>query len=117
MINLKVADQIAQIILPYASVNAMSPVMVDDLHRTIDSLEVRQDWHVLGFNSDLKVSSSDGELKAMSSLMKSKNGGELVGRYSRQVQDLLERISCLKQVTLAVCWGSAIGGGLELALA
>ena len=117
MIEFRIDDKVARITLSHAPVNAMSPELIGAIIDELDRLRTRSDWQVLVIASSLKVFCAGGELAVMRGWMDQPDGGKLVSDYSRRVQQLCQRIEALPQITVVECVGSAIGGGLELALA
>lgn len=115
MFELHVADAIATVTLARAPVNAMNDAWVEGFHDLLDGLDARDDWSVLCLRSALKLFSGGADLKQIEA-----NFGRGIdvqagpgGRY----QKLFARIEALQRPTIAMLKGSALGGGLELALA
>ena len=115
-VRLTVAKRIAKLELCNAPVNAMSEVLLGEIHTALNELQTREDWQVLLITSSLPVFCAGGDLDTMLTWMNGPEGGAGVGRYAHEVQKLGARIEALAQVTIAQCEGATLGGGLELAL-
>ena len=115
MFELHVADSIATVTLARAPVNAMNDAWVEGLHKLLDELEPRDDWSILRIRSGLKLFSAGADLQQIEA-----NFGlsiEMQSGPGERYQKLFARIQALPRPTLAELKGSALGGGLELALA
>lgn len=117
MIRMEVAQGVARLTLASPPVNALSPQLLGAVVSALDSLEHRDDWQVLAIASDQEVFCAGGDLHTMSQWMASDAPGASIASYAREVQQLCRRLEQLPQVTVAQCEQSALGGGLELALA
>lgn len=114
MLELHVADSVATITLSRAPVNAMNDAWVQAFHDVLDGLDQRDDWSLLRLRSALKLFSGGADLK------------QIEGNFGRSFEEqsgpgvrykkLFARIEALTRPTLAELKGSALGGGLELAL-
>lgn len=115
MFDLQLADRVATLTMARAPVNAMNDEWVGGFHRCLDDLERRDDWSILRLRSGLALFSAGADLR------------QIEGNFSRSIdeqsapivryQTLFARIEALDRPTLAELRGSALGGGLELALA
>ena len=115
MFELSVAQSVATVTLTRAPVNAMNDAWVQAFHDLLDGLESREDWSLLRLRSGLKLFSAGADLK------------QIEGNFGRSIeeqagpglryQQLFSRIEALTRPTLAELKGSALGGGLELAMA
>lgn len=115
MFDLHVGDAIATITMARAPVNAMNDAWVAGFHGLLDQLDAREDWALLRVRSGLKLFSAGADLK------------QYEGNFDRSVEEqaaagigyqkLFSRIEAMTRPTLAEVKGSALGGGLELALA
>ena len=115
--HLEIANGIARLALASPPVNALSPAMLDSLERALASLERRDDWTVLAIASTAKVFCAGGDLQTMAAWMAAPDVKDTIGRYAERVQAVAARIEALPGTTIALCKGSALGGGLELAMA
>ncbi|CAN5227859.1 enoyl-CoA hydratase-related protein [soil metagenome] len=115
MFEVEVADSIATITLDRAPVNAMNDAWVQGFHDRLDGLEPRTDWSVLRVRSALKLFSGGADLKQIDGNF----GGSIDEQLApgRRYQQLFSRIEGLSRLTFAELRGTALGGGLELALA
>lgn len=98
-------------------VNSLSPSLVASLGERLDHLAQRDDWKILVLAGNESVFCAGGDLQAMKEWMSDPDPGRPIAAYAQTVQDLAGRLESLSQVTVAECLGSALGGGLELALA
>ncbi|MDB5861613.1 MAG: enoyl-CoA hydratase [Ramlibacter sp.] len=117
MTHLEIADGIARLTLASPPVNALSAQLLDSLEQALESLEHRDDWSVLVLASTASVFCAGGDLQTMAGWMKGEDPGGVLGAYAARVQRVGRRIEALPQVTIALCERTALGGGLELALA
>lgn len=117
MIETSVENRIARIAMASPPVNALSPAFLAAFNESLDRLGQRNDWSVLHLSSRAKVFSAGGDLQSMAQWLASPSPGALMREYVEGVQRLFDRIEALPQATLAEIAGSALGGGLELALA
>lgn len=117
MTSLEVAQGIARLTLASPPVNALSEGLLDALESSLDSLTARDDWSVLALASSADVFCAGGDLQTMAGWMRQPDASATIGAYAARVQRLGARIEALPQVTIALCERSALGGGLELALA
>ena len=117
MTSLEVAHGVARLTLASPPVNALSPALLDALERSLDSLQARGDWSVLALASGAGAFCAGGDLHGMAQWMRQPDARVVIGAYGARVQRLAARIEAMPQVTIALCERSALGGGLELALA
>ncbi len=112
-----VTEGIATVTMNAPPVNAMSDAWVAGFVRLLDALEARMDWSVLHLRSALKIFAAGADLKEMRARFAVADGVAAQLAAVRGYQALFARIEALPRVTLAEIGGSALGGGLELALA
>ena len=117
MTSLEIANGVARLTLANPPVNALSEGLLDAIERSLDSLAARTDWSVLVLASSAGVFCAGGDLHTMAAWMRQADAHEVIGAYAARVQRVGERIEALPQVTIALCERTALGGGLELALA
>ena len=115
MFELQVADAIATVTLARAPVNAMNDAWVEGFHVVLDDLEARDDWSVLCVRSALKIFCGGADLKQIEANFG--RGVEVQAGPGVRYKKLFARIEALARPTIALLKGSALGGGLELALA
>ena len=99
-----------------APVNAFDAEFVDAWYRVRDEI-ADSGCAILHLRSPEKVFSAGADLKMMRSLLAGARAGEKLVAHVKRMQDLFNRIKALPVVTLAEISGSALGGGLEFALA
>lgn len=115
MFEVEIVGGVATITLTRAPVNAMNDAWVTDFHGVLDRVGTADGWTVLLLRSGLKNFSAGADLQQMKN-----NFGlppEVQAAVGGRYQELFSRIERLPQITLAEIRGSAMGGGLELALA
>jgi enoyl-CoA hydratase/carnithine racemase len=105
---------VATVTLVRAPVNAMNDAWVNAFHEVLDRLASKDTWSVLLLRTGLKNFSAGADLQQMKD-----NFGlppEVQAAVGGRYQELFRRIENLPQITIAEIKGSAMGGGLELAL-
>jgi enoyl-CoA hydratase len=117
MTNLEIGGGVARLTMASLPVNALSVELLDSLEHALEDLEHRDDWRVLVLASVASVFCAGGDLQTMAAWMRSDDPGKAIGNYATRVQQIGRRIEALPQLSIAVCERSALGGGLELALA
>lgn len=115
MLELEVAGGVATITLCRPPVNAMSPEWVTRFNELLDGLQARTDWRMLHVRSAQKIFCAGADLKQLHDNFGADMEAQL--DLGRSYQRLFQRIQDLDAVTLAELGGTALGGGLELALA
>ena len=115
MIDLRVDRSVATVTLCRAPVNAMSDEWVERFHQVLDALDERDDWLVLHVRSAQKIFSAGADLSQIAENFSQPMEAQL--DVGRRYQKLFHRISRLSAITLAEIGATALGGGLELALA
>ncbi|VTU37523.1 enoyl-CoA hydratase/isomerase family protein [Variovorax sp. PBL-E5] len=115
MFELQVADSIATVTLARPPVNAMNDAWVEGFHALLDQLDAREDWSIFCVRSALRLFCGGADLKQIGANFG--RGIEVQASAGSRYQKLFARIEALRQPTIALLKGSALGGGLELALA
>ena len=115
MLELEVVGGVAVLTLCRPPVNAMSPEWVTRFNALLDKLQGRTDWSVLHVRSTEKIFCAGADLKQLHDNF----GGDMETQLDlgRSYQRLFQRVQDLDAVTLTELGGTALGGGLELALA
>ncbi|XP_069498280.1 enoyl-CoA hydratase domain-containing protein 2, mitochondrial [Ambystoma mexicanum] len=105
---------IAEILMHRVSArNALGKVFVNELFEALESLRHDSSVRVLIIKSDIKgVFCSGADLKERAQM-----SNEEVGHFVQRLRSLMSGIAALPMPTIAALDGSALGGGLELALA
>jgi len=117
MLRFSVAHRIATVCLSRPPVNAINNEWVCLFSGILDDLAARPDWSVLHLMSDQKVFCAGADLAEIRTHVEAPGGPDRMYAYVAGIQRLYERIERLPQVTIAEIGGTAMGGGLELALA
>jgi len=116
MFAVSVSDRVATVTMQSPPVNSLSGAWLAEFLRTMDVLTSRTDWNVLHVRSDQRAFCAGADLKEMRARFDAANGPDQTYAYVATIQRLYARIEQLPQVTLAEIGGTALGGGLELAL-
>lgn len=116
MLEVKHVGNTAEIWLRTAPVNALSLQLVTELQSALDRIEPL-DLNLVVFRSSLRTFSAGADLGMIEEFMADPEGVEHMVGYVTALHALFDRISALPAVSLAVIDGTALGGGLELALA
>ncbi|MGO9699431.1 MAG: enoyl-CoA hydratase/isomerase family protein [Xanthobacteraceae bacterium] len=117
MLQISVVDQIATLCLSRPPVNAINSEWVRLFSDILDDLAARPNWNVLHLVSDQKVFCAGADLAEIRARVDAPDGPDRMYAHVAGIQRLYQRIERLPQVTIAQIGGSAMGGGLELALA
>lgn len=115
MFETHISDSVATVTLNRAPVNAINDAWVEAFHKILDELEQRSDWSILRLRSALKLFSAGADLKQIDDNFNLSIEERLAP--GRRYQALFARIEALSRPTFAELKGTALGGGLELALA
>lgn len=116
MIHHSVDGPIARIELDRPPVNAIDADLVTGLDAALDAVMASEPTVVV-FESRQKAFCAGADLAFIGSCFARENGTAEMVEYVKTLHTLFDRIESLPAVTLAVMEGTALGGGLELALA
>jgi enoyl-CoA hydratase len=116
MLSLQAVDRIAVVTFDRPPVNSINDEWIGRLNEILDDLKGRPDCSVIHFRSALGTFSAGFDLKVAAERFLRAEGASEMGRSTRALQALYERIEKLSQVTVAEINGNALGGGLEFAL-
>jgi enoyl-CoA hydratase/carnithine racemase len=114
MISLEREGALAVATLSRAPVNAIDEEWLSRLEGVIERISGAS---VLLLRSTQKAFCAGADLELMRSRFDSAEGRKRMVAFVREIQRVFERLERLPQVTLAEIGASALGGGLELALA
>jgi len=114
MIELEREGPLAVATLSRAPVNAIDEEWLSRLEGVIEAIS---DASVVLLRSSQKAFCAGADLELMRSRFEAAEGRERMVAFVREIQRVFERLERLPQVTLAEIGASALGGGLELALA
>lgn len=117
MISLEKNGAVAIATMSRAPVNALNKEMVARLIAILDDVAADERVSVLLLRSGQKIFSAGADLALMQSCFATPAGPDEMTKVVREMQDLFFRIEAAPVVTVAEIAGTAMGGGLELALA
>ena len=98
-------------------VNAIDDTLLAEIHQVVDQASDDPDIAVLHLRSDQRAFSAGADLALMASCFATPQGPETMASVVREMQRLFRRFETAPVVTLAEISTTALGGGLELALA
>jgi enoyl-CoA hydratase/carnithine racemase len=114
---LDINGSVAAITLARPPVNALDAVLVEQFEVALNAIEADAGVSVVTIRSSVKAFCAGADLGAVGSFLQCPSPSQAMAEYARTVQRLLDRIEQLPAVTVCEIQGSAMGGGLELALA
>lgn len=117
MFSISEADSAITVTLSHAPVNAVDEEWLGGLTRIVGDLAKRKDIAVVRIRSDLKAFCAGANLKLIHRSLDGPTGVDAMVKIVTTMQAVFQQIEHLPQVTIAEISGSALGGGLELALA
>jgi enoyl-CoA hydratase len=98
-------------------VNAINDEWLSNFHKALDEIESKNGVSILHIRSNQKVFCAGADLKLMRSCFEKIDGPTEMVAMVRRMQALYKRIENLSQVSIVELGGTALAGGLELALA
>jgi enoyl-CoA hydratase len=98
-------------------VNALNDRLIAELDAVVDRAIANDDITVLHLRSDQRVFSAGADLALIEACFAAPQGPDGMTEVVRNMQRLYWRLESAPLVTLAEIGGTALGGGLELALA
>lgn len=108
--------QVLTVTLSRAPVNALNDELIARLHKILDDLDKDEDISVLHLRSDQKIFSAGADLALMHACFATPEGPENMIKVVREMQRLFFRIESAPVTSVAELAGTAMGGGMELAL-
>lgn len=117
MLDLAHEGKVACLVLSRPPVNALSSDMLDGLAAVFSRLTVGDPPNVLWIRSDQPHFCAGADLAQVGGYLDREDGASAHGRYTAQFHEVFNRLESLPFVTIAEIGGTALGGGLELALA
>jgi enoyl-CoA hydratase len=117
MIALDVDGPLAVATLSRAPVNAIDEHWLERFDEVLSAVQSAPAVAVLLIRSSERAFSAGADLALMRSRFDSADGRSRMVDFVREIQRVYARLETLSQVTIAEIAGSALGGGLELALA
>ena len=103
--------------LSRSPVNALDDRLIAALHAVVDWAVANDDVAVLHLRSDQRVFSAGADLALIQACFATRQGPDAMIEVVRHMQLLYQRLEAAPMVTLAEIETTALGGGLELALA
>ncbi len=100
-----------------APVNALNDALVSQLNGALDVAIEDEQIAVLHIRSNQRVFSAGADLAAIRACFATPEGPDVMTEVVREMQRLYARLEAAPLVTLAEIGATAMGGGLELALA
>lgn len=117
MIEHQFRNSVLSITLARAPVNAINREWIERFDSILDALAHRSEVSVVVVRSAQRVFCAGADLKLMRDCFTGSAGTAELVETVRRMQRLYDRIERLPQVSVAAIGGTALGGGLELALA
>ncbi|MDB5513118.1 MAG: enoyl-CoA hydratase [Enterovirga sp.] len=117
LLRLTVERRVATLTLDNPPVNAIGSAMLAALEATLDDLAAHPDVSVLRIRSAGRIFCAGADLKEVGSWAGSPSGPAAMAAWLKRLHAALDRLAALPMLTIAELSGSALGGGLELALA
>jgi enoyl-CoA hydratase len=117
MLSVETKGRVMVATLSRPPVNAINDSMIASLDEAIDRAVADETISVLHVRSDQKVFSAGADLALMQSCFTTPEGPDAMIAVVRRMQALFARLERAPIATFAEIGGTAIGGGLELALA
>jgi enoyl-CoA hydratase len=117
LLRLAVEGRVATLTLDSPPVNAIGSAMLAALERALDELEAQAEVSVLRIRSAGKMFSAGADLKEIGGWAGSPTGAAEMGAWLTRLHSAYDRLAQLPALTIAELSGSALGGGLEMALA
>jgi len=117
MIRTEIAGGVVTLRMARPPVNAFNPALVCAFQTALDTVEQASDVQLLVIDSDERAFCAGADLNLIQGFFASADGAQRMVEYVTTLHALFDRIESLPIVTLAVMRATALGGGLELALA
>jgi len=117
LLRLAAEGRVATLTLDNPPVNAIGSAMLAALERVLAELEAQPEVSVLRIRSAGRMFSAGADLKEIGTWAGSPTGPDAMGSWLRRLHAAFDRLAALPMLTIAELSGSALGGGLEMALA
>lgn len=106
------ADGVFLVRMANPPVNALAPALLDGLDEALDTAEKKRARAIVIASATPRFFAAGADIKTMADV--DRDG---FVAYGRRLRSTVERVAALDVPTIAAIEGSALGGGLELALA
>lgn len=116
-VRLAVEGRVATLTLDSPPVNAIGSATLADLEGALDWIEATKEVSVLRIRSAGRMFSAGADLKEIGGWAGSASGPDEMGAWLKRLHAAFDRLAALPMLTVAELSGSALGGGLEMALA
>lgn len=117
LVRMEIDGPIAVLTLSRAPVNALNDALVAAIDAALSEIEAAGTVAVLRIRSDQKVFSAGADLKLIGERLGTRAGVEAMRATVTELHRLFDRLAAFPAVTIAEMDRTALGGGLELALA
>lgn len=117
LVTLETIGRVLVATLSRPPVNAINDALIAALHRVVDRAVEDEGIAVLHLRSDQRVFSAGADLALIEACFATPQGPDDMTEVVRDMQRLYRRLEAAPLVTLAEISTTALGGGLELALA
>ena len=117
LLQLERIGAVLSVTMARAPVNALNDAMVAQLNGALDMAVADQSIALLHIRSNQRVFSAGADLAAIQACFATPEGPDAMTEVVRGMQRLYARLEAAPLVTLAEIGATALGGGLELALA
>ena len=116
-VRLAIEGRVATLTLDSPPVNAIGSATLADLKGALDWIEASREVSVLRIRSARRMFCAGADLKEIGGWADSPSGPDEMGAWLKRLHAAFDRLAALPMLTIAELSGSALGGGLEMALA
>lgn len=116
-VHLHIHGNVASLTLARPPVNALDPSLIEEVETSFGILLGKPEISVLTVKSAQKVFCAGADLDGVAAFLRTDDPGAELRPYADRVQALVRQFEALPFLTVCELKGSAMGGGLEFALA